>query len=342
MMRADMSDTTVLFIWQVRDELRAYLEQGLAGVEGLKLVFPEDAGEESLLRLAPDADVIVGWRPSPELLDAARKLRLLINPGAGVQHLLPKYADRLRDRSVVLVNGHGNTYFTAQHAVALLLALMNRVVFHHDALASGNWRTREPKSIPLRDRVVGLFGYGHVNRKVHLFLSGFDVAFAVLRRTWEGKTDPMPTPAARFEPRDLGLFLERVDTLIVCLPETGETRGMLGRDELDRLGPNGLLVHVGRGPVIDEQALYEALRDGRIAGAGLDVWYDYRPEPDAEGRKFPFTQPFHELDNVVLSPHRGASPLDDLKRWDEVVDNITRFSAGRSDFLNVVDVDLGY
>jgi phosphoglycerate dehydrogenase-like enzyme len=94
--------------------------------------------------------------------------------------------------------------------------------------------------------------------------------------------------------------------------------------------------------VVDEESLYHALENRIIQGAAIDVWYEYRPDEDLKGRKYPYQFPFHTLDKVVLSPHRGASPFDDLKRWDEVIENIRRFSEGRRDFLNVVDLDREY
>ena len=86
----------------------------------------------------------------------------------------------------VLANGHGNTYFTGQHAVALLLALGNKIVPHHNWMAAGQWRKgdKDAASTPLRGRRVGLLGYGAINRKVHCFLAGFELDFAILRRDW--------------------------------------------------------------------------------------------------------------------------------------------------------------
>ncbi|MHA1220792.1 MAG: NAD(P)-dependent oxidoreductase, partial [Candidatus Heimdallarchaeota archaeon] len=112
--------------------------------------------------------------------------------------------------------------------------------------------------------------------------------------------------------------------------------------ELKLLGTNGLLVTVARGEVLDEESLYLALKTKAIAGAAIDVWYNYRPETDVQGRKFPFNYPFYELDNVILSPHRGASPMSDLRRWNEVIDNISRFSRGETKFLNIVDLEHEY
>jgi phosphoglycerate dehydrogenase-like enzyme len=128
----------------------------------------------------------------------------------------------------------------------------------------------------------------------------------------------------------------------VAVPQTPDTLGLIGQKELVLLGSDGLIVNIARGPVIDEEALYNVLAKKLIAGAAIDVWYEYRPEPDDENRLYPFHHPFHELDNIVLSPHRGASPMDDLERWNEVIENITRYAQGRTDFLNIVDLERGY
>jgi phosphoglycerate dehydrogenase-like enzyme len=246
-----------------------------------------------------------------------------------------------------LLNGHGNSSFVAQHAVALLLALTNRVIQHHRWMAEGRWRTgdREGASRPLRHLTVGLLGYGAIGQKIHRFLAGFDVRFAALRTHWPtphpADGEASPTPFDRYSSPDLDDFLEAVDVVFATLPSTPETRGLLGRAALRRLGPDGLLVNVGRGAVIDEDDLFEALQAREIAGAAIDVWFD-DPEPGLDGPSYPYRRPFHNLPNVVLSPHRGASPLDDLERWSDVVENLRRLARGETDLLNVVDIERGY
>jgi phosphoglycerate dehydrogenase-like enzyme len=339
-----MTETKVLFIWDVPDRLKEYFRKALSGIENVDLIFPDVADEENYLRLAPDADIIVGWRPTRELLFKAEKLKVLINPGAGIKHQIDVFRELNESRNVLLVNGHGNSYFTAQHVVGLLLALMNKIVLHHNWMAAGKWRTgdKDAISLPLRSRTVGLLGYGAVNSKAHKFLSGFDIDFAILRRDWGKQTDNLPTPAQKFGEDELPAFLEFIDTLIIAVPETSRTDGMVGRNELEIFGHDGLIVNIARGSVIDEKSLYECLHDNVIAGAALDVWYDYKPEPDNEGRKFPYSFPFHELDNVVLSPHRGASPMNDLKRWDEVITNIKKVASGDFNLLNLVSLEDEY
>jgi phosphoglycerate dehydrogenase-like enzyme len=339
-----MVDTNVLFIWKPREELENYLRKGLESVDNLNLVFPDEETEEVYLKNAPDANIAVGWRPTREFLDSAKNLRLFINPGVGVQHHLEPFRELVKTRDVVLVNGHGNTYFTAQHVVALLLALTNKVVPHHNWMVEGLWRRGDShgKSKPLRYRNIGLLGYGAVNQKVHRFLSGFNVNFFICRSSWKGKAEDLPTPVKKYETSQLDEFLRDIDTLIIAVPQTPDTLGLIGQKELELLGSDGLVVNIARGPVIDEDALYNVLCEKKIAGAAIDVWYEYRPEPDVDNRKFPFHHSFHELDNIILSPHRGASPMDDLERWDEVIENITRFAQGRTDFLNMVDLERGY
>lgn len=336
--------TDVLFIWEVREELRRYFCESLSDLPDVNLIFPDDINDQTLLKHAVDTDITVGWRPSDALLKTAEKLSIHIHPGAGVQHLIEPFRKLNNYKSVALINGHGNAYFTAQHAVGLLFTLTNKLIPHHNWMVEGKWRTGdgEGKNIPLRNRDIGLLGYGAVNRLVHRFLSGFDVKFSVLKRSWNELEGVTYTIDGRYTPDELNRFLENVDILMVAIPATDQTDGLIGADELELLGQNGLIVNVARGLVVEEKSLYSALKEQKIAGAAIDVWYDYSPEEDIDGRKYPYSYPFYQLDNVVLSPHRAASPFDDLRRWDEVIENIRRFAAGRDDYLNSVDLERGY
>lgn len=334
----------MVFIWELKENLKEYLESACKALENVQLIFPPDAKKETLYKLVGCADIIVGWRPTQEMLRRATQLQLFINPGAGVQHLIDLFRETRRDRSITLVNGHGNTYFAAQHAVALLLALMNKVIPHHNWMVSGTWRTGDDDaiSIPLRDRVVGLLGYGAVNQKVHKFLSPYSVEFAICKRDWHQERGAFPDCIRCYNPETLDAFFKYVDIAVIAVPLTAKTRSMINASHLALLGATGLLVNIARGPVVCEEDLYNALKNGVIAGAALDVWYDYQPQTDEHNRRYPYHYPFHVLDNVLLSPHRAASPFNDLKRWDEVIENISRFACHRHDFLNVVDLNREY
>lgn len=342
-------DINVLCLWQPRQELLDYMTKGLNGWPVQFTCAPEGhewtgADESLLLPLAGDADVFLGWRPSRALINAAPKLKAVINPGAGVQHLVEMFAEIQRERDIVLINGHGNATFTAQTTVTLLLAMLSGTVQHHNAMLEGKWRLGDEflANTPIGHRTIGLLGYGHVNRTVHLMLSGFGCRVIACNRSGIMPGGSPATLDGLHSIAKLDDFLREVDVLVIAVPFTPDSEGLIGRREIELLGQGSFLVNVARGGVVNEDALFEALQSGFLAGAAIDVWYDYRPEPDEQGRLFPWHRPFHELGNVVLSPHRAASPFDDLERWDEVIENLKRISAGRDDLLNVVDCQRGY
>jgi len=338
------NNITVCFISSVSKEVQNYLTENLKNLSNVKIIFPENTSEEYLEKIVPDAEVLIGWRPSKSILNRATKLKVFINPGAGVSHLLDLFIDLNKTRKISLINGHGNSYFVAQHAVALLLTLMNKTVPHHNWMKKGRWRTGDDDavSIPLRFREVGLLGYGAINRKVHRFLSGFDVKFHILRNNWNKQKDILPTLAKKYKYNQLYEFLKEIDILIIAVPVTSLTFGLIKAKEISLLGPNGLIVNVARGDIINQEDLYNALKNRIISGAAIDVWYDYHPNPDKEGAKRPYKFPFHSLDNIILSPHRGYSPFSDLSRWNEVVENITRMAKGQERLINVVRFEEEY
>lgn len=334
----------VCFVSDIPENVKEYLLEGLSNFPNVRVVFPKDRSKEKLFKLIKDTDVLIGWHPSLEILKHAEKMRFFINPGAGVHHLLEDFKEINKKRDVILINGHGNSYFVAQHSVALLLSLMNRIIPHHEWMKEGKWRTGDDDaaSIPLRFKNVGLLGYGAINKKVHKMLSGFKITFSILRRDWSNAEGTNLTEVRKYNYNQLHDFLKEVNILMIAVPVTKLTINMIDEEELTLLGPNGILVNVSRGEIINQEALYKALKDNKIFGAAIDVWYENNPQSDKQGRKYPFHFPFHLLDNIVLSPHRGYSPFNDLLRWDEVIENIKRMASNRTDLLNVVNLKEGY
>lgn len=345
--------TNVLFLWKIDEDLKKHLQKTFSKEKNIDLVFPKSFAKKNILKLSNDADVMIGWRPSIEQLKSAENLKLFINPGTGVKHHIKNFREIYKTREVTLVNGHGHAYATAQHTVAMLLSLMNRIVPHHNWMTSGVWRTSDDKdifsaSIPLKDRKIGLLGYGAINKYVHRFLSGFENEFHILKRNPESLKMNLKDKNVKpyiYGTSDLNKFLKAIDILIIAVPHTSKTEGLIGEKELSLLGKKGLLVNVARGTIVNEDSLYKALKNKVIAGAATDVWYNYSPEKDKAGREFPYNSkknPFHKLNNFLLSPHRAASPFDDISRWDEVIENIRRVAKGNRNYLNIVDLDEEY
>ncbi len=331
---------TVLFLSKIAEPIQEYLLTNLNKYKNLKLLFPSDISNKSILSLVPDADVLIGWRPTRTMLKKAVKLKMFINPGAGVTHLIELFREVNQEREVKLINGHGNSYFVAQHAVALLLTFMNKTILHHQWMKQGKWRTgdKEATSIPLRFRKVGLLGYGAINKKIHKMLQGFKIEFSILRKHGDKQNEQLITPVNKFSQYQVNEFCKEIDILIIAVPLTSKTEDLIGKEQLDRLGKEGIIINVGRGKIINEKALYNALRDKTIAGAAIDVWYNYTPKEEKDGKKYPYNFPFHDLDNIILSPHRGYSPFSDLLRWGEVIENLSRISENSNNFINQVNL----
>jgi len=311
----------VCFSSKVSIDVQNHLRESLKPLSNVELMFPENTSDDYLKNIVSEVDVLIGWRPSKILLESGKNIKVFINPGAGVNRLLDLFIELNRYRKITLINGHGNSYFVAQHAVAMLLTLTNKTIPHHIWMKEGKWRTgdQDAASIPLRFREVGLLGYGAINKRVHQFLAGFDVKFHILRKYWNKQKDKLPTEAKKYNIDELDNFLKEIDVLIIAVP-----------------------INVARGDIINQEDLYNALKNNTILGAAIDVWYDYHPKANNEDLKYPYDFPFHNLDNIVLSPHRGYSPFSDLLRWDEVIENINRISQGRSDLINVVNLKEEY
>jgi len=330
----------VLFISEIAEPIQEYIVTNLNKFRNLKLLFPSDTSVENILSLVQDANVLIGWRPTRAILKNAVKLKMFINPGTGVTHLIDLFRELNQEREVKLINGHGHSYFVAQHTVALLLTFMNKTILHHQWMKQGKWRTgdKEAASIPLRFRKVGLLGYGAINKKVHKMLQGFNIEFSILRKHWDKQNEQLITPVKKFSQYQVNEFCDEIDILLIAIPHTSETKDLIGKEQLNLLGKEGILINVGRGEIINELALYNALKDKTITGAAIDVWYNYSPDEDADGKKYPYNYPFHELDNIILSPHRSNSPFIDLLRWDEVIENLSRLSEYKNDFINQVNL----
>jgi len=266
-------------------------------------------------------------------------------PGAGVQHYDEDLINLIQSKNIIFTNSHSNSFATAQHACALLLNLCNKILLHHSFLKDGNWRTGdlEGKSISLRGKQIGLLGFGAIGQYIYNMLKGFDCTFSAFKKR-HSLSNEFANAVALFSNERNGLhdFLKQLDILICSLPQTSSTIDLINASNINFLKKDALVVNIGRGPVIEEKALFDALNNKEIAGAAIDVWYNYKPIADEDGNKFPFNYPFSTLENVILSPHRGASPMDDPFRFEELVYNINELVKPNPQPINVIDFDKGY
>jgi phosphoglycerate dehydrogenase-like enzyme len=293
--------------------------------------------------LEPPANtaILVTGRPTPEQIEAASDLRSLIIPWAG----LPEETRTLmRDFPRVAVhNLHHNAAPVAELAMMLLLAAAKFAVRYDNALRRHDWRIRyerPPPTVLLEGKTALILGYGAIGRRVAAACRALGMATLATRRRLD--KPEMDDGTELYPANDLPQLLPRANVLIICLPHTPETNGLLGAADLALLPPKAILVNIGRGKIVDEAALYEALRDGRLHAAGLDVWYNYPPDEAGRAEWPPSAYPFHELDNVIMSPHRGGATDETDRLRMAALAELLNAAVGGREIGNRVDLDMGY
>jgi phosphoglycerate dehydrogenase-like enzyme len=228
----------------------------------------------------------------------------------------------------------------AEWALMCMLVLSRRLLVYDRALREGRWHRYGDDALALerllRGRVLGIVGLGHIGRETAALgrAVGMDVV-AATRSPGAGRGEGLRWVGALDE---LPRLLAESDFVVLAVPATPETVGLIGADELRALGPDGYLLNPARGEVVDEEALFRALRDGTIAGAAIDTWYRY---PRAPGEVVqPSRFPFGELENVVMTPHSsGRSEETRAGRWAWLEAQLRRLERGEplENVLRVAD-----
>ncbi len=285
-----------------------------------------------------DYEILISGTPPREYLEAGDKLHTVIIPWAG---LSSKSREVLMDFPHLNVhNLHYNDTPVAETAIALMMACAKWLIPVDRRFRRNDWRPRYNiyRSVLIDGKNALIFGYGAIGKEIARLCHGLGMKIRALRRTDEIYSDDY----AEVHPNhDLHDLLKTADILFISAPLTPDTRGIIGKDELALLPERAILVNIARGPIVDESALFEELRSGRIS-AGLDVWYDYpKSEQEREDHR-PSQYDFGQLDNVVMTPHM-AERSDHSDRMN--ISDLTRLLnlAARGEQLpNKVDVEKGY
>jgi phosphoglycerate dehydrogenase-like enzyme len=274
-----------------------------------------------------DADVLVTLAFTREMGAVARRLKLVQVPGAGL--------DRI-ERSALpagtwLANAYGHEIGIAEYVIGAMLAWSRGFCRLDAALRRGIWESQwavnaaaPPVWLELAGKTLGILGYGRIGQAVARRARAFDMEICAIRRdmTLSGAHEL----AFLGGPDALDEVLRRADYLAITLSLTAATRGLLGERELRLLKPTAVLINVARAEVVEEEALYRVLAQRAIAGAVLDVWYRY---PTDERPTFPANHAFHELPNVLMTPHVSGWTEGMLEARAEVIaENIHRVARG--------------
>lgn len=317
----------------------------------MKLLLPDHLVErlrEPVCRIAPEWDIVplgpdgeltepldgaevlfLRWGWSPEtirrLLARIPHLRWVHSISAGVDHLL---FPELRDSDILLTNASGVFSIPiAETVMAYILAVVKRLPEFWARQREHRW-----EKLPLRELrglTVGIVGLGDIGTEVARLCRAFGMHVLGLRRhpTPSDVADEVLPPDRRDE------LLSRSDFVVIAVPLTAKTRGMIGKAELAAMKADAWLINISRGAIVQEEALVEALRKGRIGGACLDVFAE---EP------LPAENPLWDMPNVLITPHQSwSSPHIEEREVDLFLENLRRYVAGEP-LLNVVDKQAGY
>lgn len=320
----------------------------------------EDYGDLSpnqdpeIIKECKDADILMGPYVTEEILsNASKKLKLIFIPWTGVDRL---DFDILKKYKIPVANSHGNARTVAEFAIALLLTCAKNIIHHDRLLRNGDWSSRFQKmpSIIIRNKIVGLLGVGSIGTECAKLLQGFDVKIVGCRKNPSRTSkEQMVLIEKVYSLDELNNFLNESDIIINSLPLTKETENFLGEKEFEQMKNSAIIINVGRGKTINEKALYEAIKSGKLFAAGIDPQWKYPTrtsiprrsdgEVSSEEKFYPSDYPFHKFDNVVLSPHRAAHVVEGYEQahWQDVIENILRVHKGQEP-INLIDIEKGY
>ena len=319
-----------------------YLNAGL--VEGITLLEPADYNEAGILEKISSAQVLLGGMLSEPVIKAAEHIKLFQIPWTGVDNidfdLLQKY------RIDCVCNSHSNGTIVAEHALALYFSVAKKIAYHDAQLRNGNWNRVSPDgnevspfSTTLSSKKTVLIGYGAVNRSIHKLLAGFEPQVSVVNRS--GQLTGASASVDVYGYKNILTALDGADVVFVAVPLTKETNSLFNTRCFRSLNKNTILVNVARGSVIDEDALYTALSSQLIYGAGIDTWYNY-PKPGESTSTFPSSDsPFHELTNIVMSPHRAGYVDTGFPHLDDAIKNLNNIYKGEA-LVNHLSVEHRY
>lgn len=267
-----------------------------------RVVLTTGAVEES----EGDFEVLVAGFVRHEDLAASERLHTLLVPWAGVPRKTREVLAAFGHLAVV--NIHHNAAAVAEMALSLLLAASKRTLVADRQLRKGDWTMRFSgghEALLLEGKTALVLGYGAIGRRVARLCVALGMRVWATRRRGVGPQGEREGEVMVYPATQLDALLGEANALLICLPLTAQTQGLIGARELALLPVGSVLVNVGRGAIVEEEALYDALVRGHLFGAGLDVWNQYPKDEASRTHTPPSRFDFGALEQVVMSPHRA-------------------------------------
>ncbi|MDY6965437.1 MAG: phosphoglycerate dehydrogenase [Halobacteriota archaeon] len=268
------------------------------GIEELKTGADVDAlfelNKDELIAKIGEYDALVvrsGTKVTKDVIDAGENLKVIGRAGAGVDNIDVITAT---ERGIIVVNApEGNTISAAEHTIAMIMALSRNIPQANTSLKSMKWEKSKHIGVEVTDKMLGVIGLGRIGSEVAKRAQGLGMNVLAF--------DPFISEESSkemgIELLSLDEIFDRADFITIHTPKTRETHHLIGEEEFKKMKEGVRIINCARGGIIDEEALYRAVKDGKVAGAALDV---FETEPPGENSLM-------ELDNVIVTPHLGAS-----------------------------------
>ncbi|ADD09228.1 D-2-hydroxyacid dehydrogenase [Candidatus Aciduliprofundum boonei] len=270
--------------------------------EGFEVVDLTGLPKDELSNHVRDLDAIIvrsATKVRKEMIDAAEKLKAIGRAGVGLDNIDVEYA---KSKGIKVINTPGATSISvAELTIGLILAVMRKIAYADREMRNGAWPKKKCKGIEMYGKTLGIIGIGRIGREVAKRATAFGmkvIYYDVYR------PDESTEKELAIEFRELDALVSEADVITLHLPLTPETKHLINKERIEMMKDGAIIINAARGGIVDENALYEALKSGKLYGAALDV---YENEPLKESKLF-------ELDNIVLTPHIGAQAKEGQTR----------------------------
>ncbi len=270
--------------------------------EGFEVIDLTGVPKDELPKHVGDLDAIIirsATKVRKEFIDAARNLKVIGRAGVGLDNVDVEYA---KSKGIKVLNTPGATSISvAELVIGLILAVMRKIAYADREMRHGKWPKKKCKGIEMYGKTLGIIGIGRIGREVAKRARAFGMKIIYYDVF---KLDDRTANELGVEYRDLDDLIGEADVITLHVPLLPETKHMINAERIAKMKDGAIVINAARGGVVDEDALYEALKSGKLYGAALDV---YEHEPLKESKLF-------ELDNIVLTPHIGAQAKEGQTR----------------------------
>ena len=270
--------------------------------EGFEVVDLTEIPKDQLVNHVAELDAMIvrsATKVRKEMIDAAKNLKVIGRAGVGLDNIDVEYA---KSKGIKVINTPGATSISvAELTIGLLLAVMRKIAYADREMRKGAWPKKKCKGIEMYGKTLGVIGMGRIGREVakRARAFGMKVIYYDVYRPDEATEKELGV-----EYRELDDLISEADVITLHVPLLPETKHMINAERIAKMKDGAIIINAARGGIVDEEALYEALKSGKLYGAALDV---YENEPLKESKLF-------ELDNIVLTPHIGAQAREGQTR----------------------------